>query len=83
MFDPTSIDLGQVSRVARDGSPLLLQAIGRLYGVGPAERHALGADGSGVPSWTWAALAFAAGTLVGIRLYRAYPKQIPRMISGA
>jgi len=82
MINPGSIDLGQVSRIAQDGSPLLLQAIGRLYGVGPAERRALGADGTGVPSWTWAALAFAAGTLVGIRLYRAYPKHIPKMISG-
>jgi hypothetical protein len=82
MFDPTSIDYAQVARVAQDGSPLLLQAIGRLYGLGPSERSAFGADGSGVPAWTWALLALAGGVVIGARVQKAYPDYVPNLIAG-
>lgn len=82
MLNPANIDYAQVAQVAQNGSPLLLQALGRLYGVGPAERQALGADGKGVPVWVWATMAFAVGAVAGIRVYRAYPRQVPKLISG-
>lgn len=82
MIDPTRIPFGQVARVAKDGSPLLLQALGRLYGIGPAERQALGADGAGVPAWAIAALALGVGLVVGARVQRQYPQYVPSIVSG-
>ena len=82
MIDPTQIDYSQVARVARDGSPLLLQAIGRLYGIGPNERAAFGADGKGVPSWAWAVLALGVGVVAGARVQKRWPGKLPEMISG-
>lgn len=83
MIDPTRIPYGQVARVAKDGSPLLLQALGRLYGIGPAERQALGADGTGVPTWAVAILALGVGVVVGARVQKQYPQYVPNMIGGA
>ncbi len=82
MIDPTRIDYGKVAQVARDGSPLLLQAIGRLYGLGPSERAAFGQNGGGVPGWAWGTLLFAAGIVVGVRVYKNYPRRVPKMIAG-
>lgn len=82
MIDPTRIDYGRVANVARDGSPLLLQALGRLYGIGPVERRAFGATGDGFPTWAWVALALGAGVIVGTRLQKHYPDYIPNMIAG-
>jgi hypothetical protein len=82
MIDPTNINYARVAQVAQDGSPLLLQAIGRLYGVGPSERRAFGADGNGVPTWTWAVLALGAGVVIGARVQRHWPGKLPKMVSG-
>jgi hypothetical protein len=82
MIDPTRIDYGQVAKVARDGSPLLLQALGRLYGIGPRERSAFGSTGGGVPTWAWVVLAAGAGVVVGTRLQKRYPQYIPNLIAG-
>ena len=83
MMDPTRIDYGQVAKVARDGSPLLLQALGRFYGIGPIERRAFGADGNGVPTWAWAVVALGAGIIVGTRVQKHYPDYVPNLIAGA
>lgn len=82
MIDPTNINYGAVAQVARDGSPLLLQALGRLYGLGPSERAAFGQNGGGVPTWTWGLLALTVGVFVGARIQKAYPRRMPRIISG-
>jgi hypothetical protein len=82
MIDPTRIDYGTVAKVARDGSPLLLQALGRLYGIGPSERSAFGANGGGVPTWAWAVVALGAGVVIGTRLQKHYPRYVPNLISG-
>ena len=82
MIDPTRIDYAAVARVAQDGSPLLLQALGRLYGIGANERKAFGAEGLGVPSWAWAVLALGVGVVVGARMQKRWPGKLPEMISG-
>ena len=82
MIDPTTIDYAKVAQVAQNGSPMLLQAIGRLYGLGPNERRAFGADGVGVPGWAWGSLVFIAGVTVGIRVYRKWPNAVPKLVSG-
>jgi hypothetical protein len=83
MIDPTRIDYGTVTRVARDGSPLLLQALGRLYGIGPTERRAFGSTGNGVPTWALVVLAAGAGLVIGTRLQKHYPQYVPNLIAGA
>lgn len=82
MIDPTRIDYGRVASVARDGSPLLLQALGRLYGIGPTERRALGSNGTGVPTWAWVTLALGAGVIAGTRIQKAFPQYVPNLIAG-
>jgi hypothetical protein len=82
MLNISQVDPAAVVNVAQNGSPLLLSALGRLYGIGPGERQALGEDGTGVPTWTWAMLAFATGCVVGARFYKSYPGYVPEIISG-
>ena len=82
MIDPTRIDYAAVARVAESGSPILLRALGRLYGIGANERDALGAEGTGVPPWAWAVLAFGAGIVAGARVQKRWPGKLPEIISG-
>ena len=82
MFDPTQIDYEQVAHVATNGSPLLLQALGRFYGLGPKERAAFGQNGTGVPTWAWCVVAIGAGIVIGSRVQKAWPGKVPKLISG-
>lgn len=82
MIDPTKIPYGQVAQMAKNGSPFLLEALGRLYGIGPAERRALGQDGAGVPSWALIALSLGAGVIIGARVQKSYPQYVPEIVSG-
>jgi hypothetical protein len=82
MIDPTRIDYGQVAQVAKNGSPLLLTALGRFFGIGPSERAAFGQDGAGVPTWAWGVLALSAGVVIGARVQKSYPDKVPTLISG-
>ncbi len=79
-----SVSLHDVERLAQHGSPALLQAFGRLFGIGPRERAALGSPGKGgiVPGWTWGVLALGAGLVVGVRVYRRWPDKVPSLIAG-
>ena len=82
MLKPT-ISYGDIERIARDGSPLLLQAVGRVFGLGPQERAALGRNGvGGLPTWTWVVVALAAGVVVGVRVDRHWPGKVPEWIGG-
>ncbi len=82
MIDPSRLDYTQVAHVAKNGSPLLLQALGRLAGLGPSERDAFGGDGKGVPMWAVAALCLGAGIVAGARIQKAWPEKVPAFISG-
>lgn len=82
MIDPTRIDYGRVAMAAKEGSPLLLRALGRLYGLGPSERAAFGQNGSGVPTWAVTALALGVGLVVGTRIQKHYPQYVPNIVSG-
>jgi len=80
MMEPSNV--AQLAEVAKNGSPLLLQAVGRVFGIGPSERQALGATGFGVPTWTWLLLGLGAGIVAGVRLQKSYSKYIPKLVSG-
>lgn len=83
MIRPT-LSLTDVERLAQHGSPALLQAVGRLFGIGPRERAALASPGEGsiVPGWTWGVLAFGVGFVAGVRIYRRWPDKVPSLITG-
>lgn len=82
MINPAHIPYDQVAKIAKDGSPLLLQALGRLYGLGPRERRAFGQNGGGVPGWAWATLALVAGAVIGVKVQKHYPQYVPEIIVG-
>jgi len=78
-----NLSYDDLHRIAKDGSPLLLQALGRVYGLGPQERAALGQSGSGgLPNWTWAVLGIAVGVVVGARVQKKWPSAFPKIIRG-
>jgi len=77
------LGLQDVERIAREGSPVLLQALGRLYGIGPAERAALGQNGTGgIPGWAWGALGLVAGVVIGARVQKRWPDKLPAIVRG-
>ena len=74
------LDYNELAKAATQGSPLLLNAVGRIYGLGAEERASL--FGSGIPGWTWGVAALAVGFVVGVRVYKAYPSKVPALIKG-
>lgn len=75
-----NVPYGQVAHAAQNGSPIVLEAAGRLLGLGASEREAL-ASGR-VPGWLWAVVGLGAGVVVGVRAYRKWPSKFPKVISG-
>ena len=69
-----------VAHAAQHGSPVVLEAAGRLLGLGANERDAL-ARGR-LPGWLWAVVGLGAGVVVGVRAYRTWPRKFPKVISG-
>jgi hypothetical protein len=79
------LSLDDVRAIARDGAPMLLQALGRVYGLGPSERRALGGSGNGgggLPTWTWAVFGIACGVVIGSRVEHAWPGKLPKLVRG-
>ncbi len=74
------LDYSELAKAATQGSPLLLNAVGRLYGLGAEERASL--FGDGIPTWTWVTAGLLAGFVVGVRVYKAYPGKVPGIIKG-
>jgi hypothetical protein len=72
------LPVGQLSEVAQNGSPVLLQAVGRVFGLGEAERGALFANG--LPRWSMYVLLATAGVVAGVYIHKRWPRQIDRVI---
>lgn len=70
----------QLAQASHSGSPLLLEAVGRLCGLGDAERNALAR--AGIPSAVWGLGGLAAGVVLGAYLYRRYPGAMSRVVGG-
>jgi hypothetical protein len=75
-----NLPYAQLADAAKNGSPALLQAVGRAVGLGAEERAAL-SKGS-VPGWLWAVGGIALGVFVGVRLQRAVPQYVPVWLKG-
>jgi hypothetical protein len=82
MLRPT-IQYADLEHVAKYGPGLATTALGRVFGLGPAERRALAGDGmSSIPGWSWALLGLGAGVVVGIRIYKRWPDKVPKLVQG-
>lgn len=68
----------QIMGATKSGSPSLLEAVGRLCGLGAAERDALAR--SGVPGVVWGVGGLAVGVMAGAYLYRKYPRQMSKLV---
>jgi hypothetical protein len=70
MTGPVPHDL--VAGALENGSPGLLRAVGRAFGLGQADQEAM-AQGA-VPPWLWLVLGVGAGVAVGVQLQKRAPK---------
>lgn len=70
--------LAQALQIAQDGSPQLLYAAGRVFGLGAAERTAL-VEGA-VPRWAIGVLGLSVGVVIGVAIHRRWPKQSDKLI---
>jgi hypothetical protein len=68
----------QLANATKDGSPLLLEVVGRLCGLGAAERDALARKG--VPGLVWAVGGLAGGVALGIFVQRRFPQVVDRVV---
>jgi hypothetical protein len=79
----TPTHLADAAQVAESGSPVLLSAVGRAFGLGPAERDALGAVGKGsLPAWFWVTVGLLAGFVAGARVHKKWPDKVPELVKG-
>lgn len=67
----------QAMKAAQNGSPAVVEAVGRLVGLAGPERDAL-ARGK-IPGWAWLVAGLGVGALVVTR----YPNVVPAKVRGA
>jgi hypothetical protein len=70
--------LSQALQIAQNGSPQILHAAGRMFGLGEAEREAL-SQGQ-VPRWAIGVLGLSVGLVAGIAIHRRWPKTADKMM---
>jgi hypothetical protein len=66
---------------AQAGSPLILQAVGRAFGLAEPEMTALKKGNLG--GWFWLVLGLGVGVVVGARAYKAWPARFPKWVVGS
>jgi hypothetical protein len=72
--------LRDFAKTAESGSPALVHAFGRVFGLGQAERDAL--SKGAVPGWALVTLGLAAGFVAGVQVYRRWPSKVPAFVKG-
>lgn len=80
MVPTPQVSYADMIQLAKEGSPMLINAVSRLAGLGTAERDLLATKG--VPTWAWVAVAGGACLVIGIRLHKKYPNRVPSWIKG-
>lgn len=68
----------QIAQAMQGGSPALLEAVGRLVGLGQAEQEAL--LRGGFPRWSLFLMALAAGAVAGAMAQQRYPEITAKLI---
>lgn len=77
------LPMREIAQVAQHGSPMLIAAVGRAFGLGEAERRALAGSGGGaLPWWLFAVVGIGVGLVVGARVQRKYPALLPEIVRG-
>ena len=66
------------ARIADEGSPVLLRAVGRVFGLGEAERKQL--VDHGIPAWTLVVVVGALGVVAGAWAHQRWPEQVDTMV---
>lgn len=66
--------------IAREGSPTVLHAVGRAFGMGQAERDAL--SKGAFPVWLWIVLGGVAGVAVGVQVQKRWPNKVAKIMGG-
>lgn len=79
-IDPSRIDPVQAVALVKEGSPLLLNAIGRVVGFGASEQQAL-VQGR-IPWWAFLGMGLGLGFVLGARVERRYKGQLPKFVTG-
>jgi hypothetical protein len=69
--------LRELAQMADGGSPVLLHAVGRAFGLGQNERDAL--MKGAVPGWFWMVLGLTAGFYAGVQAQQRWPEKIPNV----
>lgn len=75
-----NLPYAQMIDVAQNGSPALLNVVGRAFGLGEAETRALSTGK--IPAWFWLATGLAGGVWAGIQVHRRWPEKIPAWVTG-
>jgi len=70
--------IGHIGQVARNGSPLLLNSMGRIFGLGDDEQKAL-ARGD-FPRWAVLLIGIGAGVAAGVYVQRKWPSQVSKVV---
>jgi len=70
--------LGQFGTIAKNGSPLILSSVGRLFGLGEAEQSAL-VRGE-FPRWSIFVIGLGLGAVGGVFLQRKFPEYVNKAI---
>lgn len=75
----TPVPYDVAATALKDGSPMLLNAVGRAFGLGPTEQDALGTGT--VPGWAYLTIGILAGVALGIQAQKRVP-QYTKWIGG-
>lgn len=70
----------QLAKATNQGSPLVVEVVGRLCGLGADERNVLARYG--VPGVVWGTVALVGGVALGAYLQRNHPRYLPRVLGG-
>lgn len=75
------MDVGSIAKMvnaAHQGSPQILHAAGRVFGLGEAERNAI--RNGDFPRWALALVGAAGGFMLGVYAHNRWPKQTGKLI---
>ncbi len=74
------IPVQDIAAVAKHGSPGMLHAAGRIFGLGQAEQQAL--VRGRLPRWLLFTVGIGGGVLLGIYADRRWPQQTRKLMGG-
>ena len=71
---------GQAQQLAKSSAPVIMNAAGKLLGLGNDELDA--AKGGRVPWWVWTVGGLALGFAAGAYVQRKHPSKVPGFLGG-